>query len=198
MSRHGHFVKATSALGRRASSFRNERKVKAMRNFLTARWRRYAVAFVVAAVSLGVLGACNPTKTPTKPPPPPDNPCGATSGACLTIFPFQWSFTSFREVKTFTVKNEGPDQSLPLRVAIFGGNIPDNLLPLNFRLFQDNCSGKSLVRGDQCTVGVEATHTAENNTWETDLNVTSDNIQPPGGIAAHLIADCRARLEPCP
>ncbi len=167
-----------------------------MQNFPTARWRRYAVAVVAAAAaSLGVIAACNPTKPP---PPPPDNPCGATSGACLTIFPFQWSFTSFNETKTFTVKNEGPDQSQPLRVALFGGNIPPELLIYNFNIFQDNCSGKSLVRGDQCTIGVQESHTAENNTWETDLNVSSDNSQPPGGIAARLIADCHARLQPCP
>jgi hypothetical protein len=164
-----------------------------MRKFSTSGWRRYALAFAVVAASLGVIAACNPTKKE----PPPDNPCGATSGACLTIFPIQWPFSSFGETKTFTVKNEGPDQSLPVRVAIFGGNIPPELLDLNFNIFQDNCSGKSLVRGDQCTIGVQNTHTAENNTWETDLNVVSDNSQPPGGVAARLISDCRARLQPC-
>jgi hypothetical protein len=144
-----------------------------MRNFLKARRRRYGLVVVVAA-RLGVIAACNPTK----PPPPPNNSCNATSGACVTISPVQWPFSVFNETKTFTVKNEGPAQSAPLRVAIFGGNIPPELLDLNFHIFQDNCSGKSLVLGDQCTIGVQESHTAENNTWETALNVTSDNIQP--------------------
>ena len=102
----------------------------------------------------------------------------------------------FNETKIFTVKNDGPDQSAPLRVAIFGGNIPANQLDW-ISLFQANCSGKSLVPGDKCTVGVQASHMADNKTSETDLNVTSDNIQPPGGIAAPLIAGCDARLLPC-
>jgi hypothetical protein len=163
-----------------------------MRNFLTARWRRYAVAFVVAAASVGIIAAC----TPTKPPPPPDNPCGITSGACLTISPVQWVFHTFRETKTFTVKNNGPDTSQPVRVAIFGGNIDENRRNLEWGLFQDNCSGKSLVRGDQCTVGVQSTHIADNTTSETNLNVSSANSQP-GGDTAQLIAGCDADLVPC-
>jgi hypothetical protein len=170
-----------------------------MRNFLTARWRRYAVAFVVAAASLGAVAACNPNKKPAPPPPPPDNLCGITSGACLTIFPLQWVFHSFGETKTFTVKNNGPDTSQPVRVAIFGGNIDETRLSLEWRLFQDNCSGKSLIRGDSCTVGVESTHVADNATSQTNLNVSSANSQP-GGDAVPLSAGCDARLEPqlCP
>ena len=163
-----------------------------MQNFLTARWRRYAVAFVVAAASLGVIGAC----TPTKQPPPPDNPCGISSGACLTLSPVQWVFHTFRETKTFTVKNNGPDTSQPVRVAIFGGNIDENRRNLEWGLFQDNCSGKSLVRGDQCTVGVQSTHIADNLTSQTNLNVSSANSQPDGD-AAPLIAGCDADLVPC-
>jgi hypothetical protein len=168
-----------------------------MKKLLVFHRGRYALAALALMFAVVAAAACNPTKSPLKQQ-PPDNPCGATSGACLTIFPLQWPFTFFNETKTFTVKNEGPDTSQPLRVAIFGGNIPDNLLDLNFHIFQDNCSGKSLVRGDQCTIGVQESHTAENDTWQTDLNVTSDNIQPPGGIAAPLIADCHTRLQPCP
>jgi len=169
-----------------------------MRNFLTATWRRYAVAFVVAAASLGVIGACNPTKTPT-PPPPPASPCSGGPGACLSTSPVQWTFHTFRETKIFTVKNDGPDTSGALRVAIFGGNIPEDRLSLNFTLFQTNdfCPGKSLVSGGTCTVGVEATHTAENTTFETNLNVSADNSQA-GGWAAPLIAGCDANLVPCP
>ena len=35
--------------------------------------------------------------------------------------------------------------------------------------------------GGQCTIGVQESHTAENNTWQTDLNVTSDNVSPRAG-----------------
>ena len=163
-----------------------------MQNFLTARWRRYAVAFVVAAASLGVIGACNPTK----PPPPPASPCSGGSGACLSIFPLQWVFHTFSETKTFTVKNNGPDTSQPVRVAIFGGNIDENRLSLEWTLFQDNCSGKSLVNGDSCTVGVESTHIADTLTSQTFLNVSSANSQPDGDRAT-LIAGCDADLVPC-
>jgi hypothetical protein len=169
-----------------------------MQNFLTARRRRYAVAFVVAAASLGVLGACNPTK-PTPPPPPPASPCSGGPGACLSTSPVQWVFHTFRETKIFTVKNDGPDTSQPLRVAIFGGNISEDRLRLEWTLVQTNdfCPGKSLVPGDTCTVGVQSTHIADNTTSETFLNVSSDNSQP-GGWAAPLIAGCDANLMPCP
>jgi hypothetical protein len=168
-----------------------------MRNFLTARWRRYAVAFVVVAASLGVIGACNPTKSPLKQP-PPDNPCGITSGACLTISPVQWVFHTFRETKTFTVKNNGPDTSQPVRVAIFGGNIDENRRSLEWGLVPTNdfCPGKSLMRGDTCTVVVESTHIADTLTSQTFLNVSSANSQPDGDVAT-LIAGCDADLMPC-
>lgn len=159
-----------------------------MRNFLTARWRRYAVAVVVAAASLGVLGACNPTK----PPPPPN-------ASLLTIAPNTWTFTSFRETKTFTVHNLGPGTSQPLRVAIFGGNTSDQRILLEWTLVptSDFCPGKTLVQGDTCTVGVESTHEADTTTSQTFLNVSSDNSQQ-GGDAATLIATCKANLVPCP
>jgi hypothetical protein len=167
-----------------------------MRKFLTASWRQYAIAFVVAAASLGLIAACNPTKPP---PPPPNNTCGVTSGACVTTSPVQWVFHTFREQKIFTVKNDGPNTSQPLRVAIFGGNTSEDRQQLEWRLFQTNdfCPGKSLVPGDTCTVGVESTHIADSTTSETNLNVSSDNSQP-GGWAAPLIAGCDANLVPCP
>jgi len=157
-----------------------------MRNFLTAGWRRYAVAVVVAAASLGVIAACNPTK-PTPPP----------NASLLTISPNTWTFTSFRETKTFTVHNLGPGTSQPLRVAIFGGNTSDARIELEWTLFQDNCTGKSLVQGDNCTVGVQSTHEADTTVSQTFLNVSSDNSQQ-GGDQATLIATCKANLQPCP
>jgi hypothetical protein len=161
-----------------------------MRNFLKPGWRRYAVAVVVVAASLGVIGACNPTK---KPPPPPPN------ASLLTIVPNEWSFTSWGEIKTFTVHNLGPGTSQPLRVAIFGGNISEDRLILEWRFFglNDFCPGKRLVQGDSCTVDVESTHVADNMTSETFLNVSSDNSQQ-GGVAARLIATCKAAPVPCP
>jgi len=167
-----------------------------MRNFLTAGWRRYAVAVVVVAASLGVIAACNPNKKPAPPPPPPASPCSGGPGACLSTSPVQWVFHSFGETKIFTVKNDGPDTSQPVRVAIFGGNIDENRRSLEWGLFQDNCSGKSLVRGDNCTVGVESTHIADNTTSQTNLNVSSANSQPEGWEAP-LIAGCDADLMPC-
>ena len=81
--------------------------------------------------------------------------------------------------------------------SIFGGNISEDRLSLEWGLVQTNdfCPGKSLVPGDTCTVGVESTHIADNTTSETNLNVSSDNSQP-GGWAAPLIAGCDARLMP--
>jgi hypothetical protein len=150
-----------------------------MRNFLKPGWRRYAVAVVVVAASLGVIGACNPTK---KEPPPPKM-------ALLTIAPNEWTYTSQGEVKSFTVTNLGPDQSLPLRRGIFGGNAnPAEFVPANDL---SNCIGRTLVQGDNCTVvvqhfGVPGAH------HDAFLVVGSDNSQehsPTGnrGAGAHLI-----------
>ena len=171
-------------------------KGKPMQNFLTAGWRRYAVAVVVAAAGLGVIGACNPTKPP--PPPPPASPCSGGQGACLSTSPVQWTFHTFRETKTFTVKNDGPDTSQPVRVAIFGGNTSEDRINLEWTLVQTNdfCPGKSLVPGDTCTVGVQSTHIADTLTSQTFLNVSSANSQPDGDVAT-LIAGCDADLMPC-
>ena len=114
----------------------------------------------------------------------------------MSTSPVQWTFHTFGETKIFTVKNDGPDTSGALRVAIFGGNISEDRLNLEWSLFQNNCSGQSLVHGDSCTVGVESTHIADNTTSETFLNVSADNSQP-GGWAAPLIAGCDADLVPC-
>ena len=114
----------------------------------------------------------------------------------MSTSPVQWTFHTFGETKIFTVKNDGPDTSGALRVAIFGGNISEDRRNLEWGLFQNNCSGQSLVHGDSCTVGVESTHIADNTTSETFFNVSADNSQP-GGWAAPLIAGCDADLVPC-
>ena len=144
-----------------------------MRNFLTAGWRRYAVAFVVAAASLGVIGACKPTK-----PPPSSTPCGAGVAACLTITPDRFTFTSFNQTTTFTVKNLGPDTTEPLHVGV---NSDALFLPV-----QDNCSSKRLVLGDQCTVGVISGHIA-GQPGHGFLTVFSDNSQQ-FGVSAELFS----------
>jgi hypothetical protein len=58
-----------------------------MRKFLTSGRRRYALAIVVLAASLGVMGAqCAPTKEPVKEPPPPPPP------PTLTVAPSEIDF----------------------------------------------------------------------------------------------------------
>ena len=146
-----------------------------MRNFHTASWRRYAVAFVVVAASLGVIAACNPNK---KPAPPPTDPClGATTGACLTITPDRFHFTSRLQTMTFTVKNTGPDTTAALHT--FSGDIFFAIIP-----GQDNCVTKTLVNGDQCTIGIINGHQPGETAHDT-LEVQSENSQPHG-VAAEL------------
>jgi hypothetical protein len=138
-----------------------------MRNFLPSGWRRYAIGLVVVGASLGAISACQPTKTP----PAPKAVCFGGPGSCLTIAPPSWTFTSHGEVHTFTVKNySGPDQSQPLFRGIFGGNAsPSAFVPV-----QDNCSTKTLVVGDSCTVGVQSFANPGTNAF---LVVGSDNSQ---------------------
>jgi hypothetical protein len=149
-----------------------------MRNFLTAGWRRYALAFVVVGASVGVLGACQPAK-PQPPPPPTCAPGGA--GACLMITPDSWTYTSQGESKTFTVKNNGPGQSLSLHTGILGGNAtPSELVNV-----EDNCVTKVLVVGDSCTIKVQHFGDAGAH-HDSFLVVSSDNSQQ-GGASAHLV-----------
>jgi hypothetical protein len=115
-----------------------------MRNFLTARWRPYALAFVVAAASLGVVGACTSLKQPL---PPGQCTGNESTGACLKIEPIQWAYTSKDEIHMFKVTNLGPDQSEPLREGIYGAT--DVFSPQ-----QDNCYLQTPVKGDWCTIGV--------------------------------------------
>jgi len=121
---------------------------------------------------------------PTKPQPPPPTCAPGGGGACLTIAPTDWAFTSHGEVKTFTVKNNGPDQSLPLHRGIFGGNAS----PSAFVTVQDNCVGRELVSGDSCTIGAQSF--ADPGT-DAFLVVGGDNSQlDPStgnrGASAHL------------
>jgi hypothetical protein len=150
-----------------------------MRKFSTAGWRRYALAFVVVGTSLGAIGACQPTKKEPPPPPPTCAPGGG--GACLAITPDAWTFTSQGESKTFTVKNNGPDQSLSLHTGILGGNAG----PSEFVKVEDNCVTKALVLGDSCTIKVQHFGDAGAN-HDSFLVVSSDNSQQ-GGASAHLV-----------
>ena len=155
-----------------------------MTKFLLFRRGRYTLAALAVAGAAVAAAACNPTK-PTPPPPPTCAPGGG--GACLAIAPTEWTFTSQGEIKTFTVKNNGPDQSLSLHTGIFGGNAS----PSEFVLVQDNCVGKTLVLGDSCTTGVQ--HFGDAGAHHDAFAVVgSDNSQlDPStgnrGISAHLI-----------
>lgn len=155
-----------------------------MRKLFTAGWRRYALAFVVVGASVGVIGACQPTKPP-QPPPPTCAPGGG--GACMAISPTEWTYTAQGEVKTFTVKNNGPDPSQLLFTAVLGGNAS----PSEFVLVQDNCRLKTLVVGDSCTMQVQ--HFGDAGAHHDSYVVAgSDNSQidqntGQRGDSAHLI-----------
>ena len=148
-----------------------------MRKFLTAGWRRYALAFAVAGASVGVLGACQPTK------PPPPTPCGAGVEACLEITPTDASFL-LGTINTFTVTNLGPGQShrlheTALDEAGVGGSgvFLINSGPGANTANPDDCQDfhpNGLVRGDKCTIKVIA---AGNPGNRGILLVGSDNTQ---------------------
>jgi hypothetical protein len=152
-----------------------------MPKFLTSGWRRYALAFVVVGASFGVMGAqCQPTK------PPPPGPCinGVDERACLTIDPTEQTFTSNGESHTFTVKNLGPDQTLPLNVSV-----PS----IGFLAQNDTCTNKTLVQGDLCTVAVQATDIDSARGKVGHILVGSGNTQVDQefgqrGVSAHLLA----------
>jgi hypothetical protein len=151
-----------------------------MRKFLTAGWRRYALAFVVVGAGFGVMGAqCQPTK-------PPASACinGIDERACLTIDPTESTFTSNGEVETFTVKNLGPDQTLPLGVSV-----PS----IGFLAQNDTCTNKTLAQGDLCTVEVKATDIDSAKGKVGHILVGSGNTQVneefgQRGVSAHLLA----------
>jgi hypothetical protein len=144
-----------------------------MQKFLTAGWRRYALAFVVVSASLGVVAACSPTKQEPPPPPPPPT--------LLTIAPSSWTYTAQGEKKVFTVTNLGPNQSSALHTGIFGGNAG----PSEFVISQDNCVRRTPVQGDNCTIEVQ--HFGDVGAHhDTFLNVSSDNTQQ-GGVQSHLV-----------
>jgi hypothetical protein len=153
-----------------------------MRKFLTARSRRYALAFVVVGASLGVFGACQPTKK-EPPPPTPVDPCNGGSGACLTITPTDAAF-QLGTIHTFTVTNTGPDRSLRLhRTALdeqgVGGSgvFLINSGPGANTANPDDCQDfhpNGLVLGGKCTIKVVA---AGNPGDRGILLVGADNTQ---------------------
>lgn len=153
-----------------------------MRSFLPSGWRRWTIGIVVVGASLGIIGACNPTK----PPPSPQPVCFGGPGSCLTVALPAWTFTTQGEVHTFTVKNNGPDQSELLFSGIFGGNAG----PSEYVIVQDNCVMKRLVNGDSCTIGVQTFGVG--NGHDAFLVVGSDNSQldpdlGQRGAKAHLL-----------
>jgi hypothetical protein len=183
MSREAHWEAGLPPL--------NERKAKPMRNFLTARWRRYAVAFVVAAASVGIIAAC----TPTKPPPPPSNPCNGGPGACLTIQPDSWTNASPGETKTFTVTNTGPDETQTLDTNL-GSQTPGSNYVSVFSVDRNASTcpiggGSELGPGGSCTIVVKVSQTPPGGqVGGTDVVIAhSANAQPDdpavGGNGVH-------------
>jgi hypothetical protein len=109
-----------------------------MRKSLTSGWRRYTLAFVVVATSLGVMGAqCQPPKT-------------VPSG--LSLDPTSWDFGNKHvgdiDTVDFTVTNNGPGTTGPLAVSVQGGDAGE------FGLFGPGCAGETLGPGDSCSQGV--------------------------------------------
>jgi hypothetical protein len=162
-----------------------------MRNFLTARWRRYAVAFVVAAASLGVIAACNPTKPP---PPPPSSPCDGGPGGCLAIQPDSWGGGAVGATQAFTVTNQGPDDTSLLEVGL-GSESPGSSYVSVFSTDQNASTcpifgGSELGPGASCTLVVEVARTAGGQIGATDVVIAhSANAQPDdpavGGNGVH-------------
>src|SRR5262245_35867004 len=108
-------------------------------------------------------------------------------GACMAMSPTEWTYTSQGEVKTFTAKNNGPDQSTVLVTGVFAGNASTS----EFVLVQDNCRLKTLVVDDSCTMQVQ--HFGDAGAHHDSYVVAgSDNSQidvntGQRGDSAHLI-----------
>jgi len=119
-----------------------------MRNFLTTRWRHYAVAFVVAAASLGVIGACTPTKD-QPPKPPPCTGADAQTTTCLQIQPIFQNFTT-GQTFSFTITNLGPAVAqLGVTTTESGGSYTG--------VIDQGCLLKQLSPGQSCSTAVQAT-----------------------------------------
>jgi hypothetical protein len=118
-----------------------------MRNFLTAKWRRFAAAFVVVAASLGVIGACSPIKKDQPPPPPQCVGADSNTETCLTIQPSSQTFTAGGQTFSFTITNQGPGVAQLITTnteAEFIGSVT-----------QHNCEfPKKLAPGESCSVAV--------------------------------------------
>jgi hypothetical protein len=151
-----------------------------MKTFLFFRRGRYALASLAVAGALVAAAACQPTKKPPPPTPAP-GPCNGGSGACLTLAPNSWTFTSRGEIKTFTVGNLGPDPSTPLVVGATAS--------FTFDGGQSSCfsgaNSAGLFVGETCTLAV----TPAIATGQGQLRVWSENSQrrPDGpGVFADL------------
>jgi len=161
-----------------------------MRNFLTAKWRRYALAFVVVGASFGVMGAqCQPTK-----PPPPSSPCDGGPGACLAIQPGSWGGGAVGATQAFTVTNQGPDETLLLEVGL-GSQSPGSSYVSVFSTDQNASTcpifgGSELGPGASCTLVVKVATTPGGQIGATDVVIAhSANAQPDdpavGGNGVH-------------
>jgi hypothetical protein len=92
-----------------------------MRGFLTARWRRYALAFVVVGASFGIMGAqCQPSK-----PPPPPGPTGLSISPTEQDFGTDSADGQSSNFHFFTVTNHGPGTTGPLDSTTLGGTMGD-------------------------------------------------------------------------
>jgi hypothetical protein len=130
-----------------------------MRKFLSAR-RRYALLPLVGgAATLVIMGAsCQPTKPPA--------PTG------LSISPTTQDFGAVptgdsSPSQTFTVTNNGPNNSGTLTVDFETGNTNQ------FAISNDNCSGKQIDASATCTVDAALQPTTADS-LTTNLVVKSD------------------------
>jgi hypothetical protein len=167
-----------------------------MRKLSTARWRRYALAFVVLGASLGVAGCADlkddhvdhPLPPPTEPPPPelpPPGVCPAGTQACLSISPESAIFAQNHEVHTFTVLNSGPGTTSPLTTGFLHGG---DLIVL-FTV-QNGCAVQQLGPGEWCTLGVEFAIDVQGGNPAVDgfLVVGSSNSQLDANTGVHGVS----------
>jgi hypothetical protein len=108
-----------------------------VRTFLTSGWRRYTMAFVVVAASLGVMGAqCQPPKPPAPSPGLATNPTSPDFGNVLV-----------GDIDTLGIEviNNTTGATGPLAVSVQGGDADQ------FQLVGQGCVGKTLPPGPGST-----------------------------------------------